>query len=543
MTRNTLILASLGLFSLACNEYELVESEDFQDDLSSDAVPDIAVNPMVLNFGQVYVDGVDAPPAEVTEVVTVVNEGEGDLHIQDIYLSDANGPYEIGAISSVLVQPGGSAQFTVTFHPETATDSPGQVLIDSDDPDEATVEVQLMGEGIAPIISVSPTEHPFGSLYIGCEGEQPIEIENIGNAELIVDGFEYNTGSADLSFDSSDAEAAFGELPWSLQPEEVATVHVTYHPYDEYADSAYLFVDSNDPYTPRVMATQEGTGELYGTNADLYEQPLKGMTDIIFAVDRSCSMDDDIAAVQSNFGVFTTTMASLDADFHVAASVEDNGCINGSDLYIDNTFSASDASDTITTMINYGLSYGSNTERAFMMLESTLAEAVDSGGCNDGLLRDDATLNLVGVSDEPEQSVNNYSYYVSLFQSLKSDPDDVIFHAIGGDYPSGCGSASAYTGFYEATVATGGLFLSICATDWGSHLEALAEGSTADLSSFELTDWPVSETISVRIDGITTTVGWEYNATDNAIDFDSDYVPEGGSTIEIEYALYGDCDE
>ena len=149
----------------------------------------------------------------------------------------------------------------------------------------------------------------------------------------------------------------------------------------------------------------------------------------------------------------------------------------------------------------------------------------------------------MGVSDEPEQSVNNYSYYVSLFQSLKSDPDDVIFHAIGGDYPSGCGSASAYTGFYEATVATGGLFLSICATDWGSHLEALAEGSTADLSSFELTDWPVSETISVRIDGITTTVGWEYNATDNAIDFDSDYVPEGGSTIEIEYALYGDCDE
>jgi hypothetical protein len=480
----------------------------------------------------------------VTEVVTVLNEGDGDLHIQDIYLSDADGPYEIGAISTVLVQPGGSAQFTVTFHPETATASPGLILIDSDDPDEGTVEVRLLGEGIAPIISVTPAEHPFGSLYIGCEGEQPIDIENIGNADLIVDGFEYNTGSSDLSFDSSSGEEAFGDLPWTLEPADVATVYVTYHPYDEYADSAYLFVDSNDPYTPRVMATQEGTGELYGTNADLYEQPLKGMTDIIFAVDRSCSMDDDIGNVQTNFGVFTTTMASLDADYHVAAAVsDDDACINGSDLFIDNTFSASDASDTITTMIALGLSYGGNEERAFMILEETLAEAVSSSGCNYGLIREDATLNLVGVSDEPEQSVSDYGTYVSLFQSLKSDPDDVIFHAIGGDYPSGCGSASAYTGFYEATVATGGLFLSICATDWGSHLEALAEGSTADLSSFELTDWPVAETISVRIDGITTTVGWEYNATDNAIDFGSDYVPEGGSTIEIEYALYGDCDE
>ena len=180
MNRNTLILASIGMLSLACNEYELVESEAFQDDLTSDAVPDITVDPLVVNFGQVYVDGVDAPPDQVTEVVTVLNEGDGDLHIQDIYLANSDSPYEIGSISSVLVQPGGSAQFTVTFHPETAMDSPGLVLIDSDDPDEGTVEVQLVGEGIAPSWC-EPDRHPF-DLYIGCEGEQPIEIENIGNA-------------------------------------------------------------------------------------------------------------------------------------------------------------------------------------------------------------------------------------------------------------------------------------------------------------------------------------------------------------------------
>ncbi|MED5370246.1 MAG: VWA domain-containing protein, partial [Myxococcota bacterium] len=116
-------------------------------------------------------------------------------------------------------------------------------------------------------------------------------------------------------------------------------------------------------------------------------------------------------------------------------------------------------------------------------------------------------------------------------------------HAIGGDYPSGCGGNQAYTGFYEATVATGGLFLSICATDFGSHLESLAEGSAADLTAFELTDYPVPETIIVTVDGVTENLGWTYVASTNTVDFEEDYVPEGGSTIEIEYALYGDCEQ
>ena len=538
MTRSLLLIASLGAFGIACNEYELVEGDKNIDEDLENAEPDIAVDPLEIDFGQVYVDGVEAPPATESAVVTVTNEGDGPLQITSIYLADSSAPYEIGSLTSPLVQPGGSAQFSVTFEPNTSGNTGGTVLIESNDPDEATVEVALLGEGIAPVIEVTPTEYDFGTLYIGCESTQEISISNVGNAPLIISNLQQNTASSDFDVSS----ALIGAMPYTLAPEESVGVEVSYAPYDDFADTSYLVVESNDPYTSRVTAIQDGMGELFGSNTDIYEQPIRGQTDIIFAVDRSCSMNDDIENVQNNFGTFTTTMAGLDSDYQVAATVEDDGCINGSDLYIDNTFSASDAQTTITTMINLGASYGSNTERAFMLLESCLAESLSGSGCNYGLMRDDATLNLVGVSDEPEQSVNNYSHYVSLFQGLKDNPDDVVLHAIGGDYPSGCASASAYTGFYEATVATGGLFLSICATDWGTHLEALAEGAAADLSTFELTDWPVPETVVVRVDGVTTTIGWEYNPTDNAIDFDSDYVPEGGSTIEIEYALFGDCD-
>lgn len=542
MRRTSLLLAASSILALACNEYEIKETEETQTDLGEDAAPDIAVNPISVDFGDVlaYEPDSTAPPAVESKTVTITNEGQGDLHLDEIYLEDTTGPYSWTALSATLVPPGGEATFLVEFDPSTAGEVTNTVYIASDDPDEPLVEVDLFANGIAPVIQLNPQEYDFGTLYIGCDADEVFEVSNVGTADLVVSNIEFNTASEDLVYDLN--EATNGALPWTIRPGEVKQVTVSNIPYDDFEDTAYLTVDSNDPYQARVLSTIEGNGELYGEGQDVYEQPIKGMTDIIFAVDRSCSMYDDLENVQNNFDAFVDTMETLDADYHVAATAEDNGCINGSDLYIDGTFDPADAKAAITAMINLGGSYGSNTERAFMLLEQCLANT-GSGDCNDGLIRDDATLNLVGVSDEPEQSVNNYTYYVSLFQSLKDDPDQVIMHAIGGDYPSGCGSASAYTGFYEGTVATGGLFLSICATDWGSQLEALAEGSTADLSSFPLGQYPVPDTIVIEIDGTTTTRGWEYNPSTNAIDFDSDYVPEGGSTIVISYALFGDCDE
>lgn len=526
----------LGLLSVACNEYEIKPTDPANADLSTDGVPDITVDPTSITFPELNA----ADGLEHTEVVIIGNQGDADLHISDVYLDDATGPFTLGAISSALVPPGSQAQFAVTFAPNTAEESIGLILIDSDDPDTPTAEVPLDGTGIAPIIQVNPEGYDFGSLYIGCDSGQPLTIRNIGNAPLIVDRFDFQTASPDLSFDAQ--EAINNPLPWTIPPQQNKVVFVDYAPMDEAPDAAYLTVFSNDPYTPEKLVTQEGLGERYGENIDEFIQPEEGATDILFAVDRSCSMNDEITSVQNNFAFFVTTLSSMNADYHVAATVEDSGCINGSDLYIDSSFSASDAVSTITTMINLGGNYGANTERAFMLLEAALAQSLGSG-CNSGFLRDEATLALVGVSDEPEQSVNNYSYYISSFQGLKDNPDDVIMHAIGGDYPSGCGGADPYNGFYEATVATGGLFLSICSTDWSNHLTALAEGSTTDLSSFELTQWPVPETIIVRLDGLQTTVGWEYNPTDNAIDFDPDHVPEGGATITVEYTLFGDCEQ
>ena len=543
--KKPVLFSVIGLM-FACQEYEIKETNNGLNDLSDDGVPDIQVTPSVINFPNIDATG----GTQAQEIVIVSNVGEVDLHIEDLYVDDDTGPFSLNAITSALIPPNGQAQFAVTFAPQTAANNRGYALIESDDPDTPVAEIQLNGVGVAPVIDITPSEYDFGMLYVGCDSSQPLTISNIGTADLVVDSFDWSTASNDLSFDA--LEPVNGPLPWTIAPSQSIDVFVDYAPMDSISDASFLTVSSNDPYLPEALVTQNGLGEIYDTHEDSFVQPLAGSSDIIFAVDRSCSMYDDIALMNQNFEAFVNTLQGMNSDYHVAAVVGDNGCVYGGDKFIDNSFSGGDAETTIATMIdcfsssncNMNVPYATYTEAAFSLFESFLSESVDINGAPDPV--DVTTVwfvktqnsNLVGVSDEPEQSVNTYAYYVSLFQGLKTNPDDVVFHAIGGDYPSGCGGNDAYTGMYEASVATGGLFLSICATDWATQLEALAEGSAQDLTSFALTQQPVPSTIEVDLNGLPTTVGWSYNPTDNAIDFDPDYVPEGGDTIEVKVMLY-----
>lgn len=533
MSRSLVFLLAL----VGCSENTLVSNDKPIDDVEGGEGPDIEVTPTAITFEAVEVGSASSQ----AETVTVKNVGDESLSIYSLALQDTTAPYTVSAIGSVLLEPGAETTFTVTFQPITSGPTATNVLIDSNDPDEAQVPVAIDGEGIAPAIEVTPTDYDFGTLYIGCEGLTALTVANVGNADLLVEDFRYTTASSDqVQFD--EAQDVNGPLPWTIAPGTSREVYVAYTPLDDYDDNGYLTVESNDPLRPEVQARQSGQGELYGENLDIFEQPIRGMTDIVFTLDWSCSMYDDIERVQDNFSIFVSTLAGMDADYQVSVVTADDGCVAGPVAFIDDEMSADDQASYFDQMVNG--SYGGYTEMGFTLLEAAFTETnLGSGGCNEGMIREDATMALVGVTDEPEQSANSWSYYVTLFQDMKDSSDDVIMHAIAGDYPAGCGGNSAGIGWYEATVATGGLFLSICATDWASHLEALAEGSAANLTSFALTGTPVEDTIEVTIDGVRTTTGWSYDAAENTVDFNEDSVPPGGSVIEVEYALMGDCEE
>lgn len=527
------MLTFLALMYLGgCQEYEIKGNDDVINDAEEEGAPDILVTPDLIDFGRV-----DATIGEVgIETVTVSNEGEGSLQIHNVSLEnpeDADA-FSYSAIGSVLLPPGSSTSFSVSYEAYTAEERNARIIIDSNDPDEPVSPVKLVAEGVAPVITVSPESYDFGTLYIGCESTVSVTVGNMGNADLVVSDFDYVSASDDLDFDPNSV--VLGVLPITIPPMGEAEVYVSYIPLDDYADEGFLQVGSNDPARPEAQAYQTAGGELYGENIDVFEQPIRGSSDILFVIDNSCSMAEEQSNLASNFQYFASELYTLDLDYQVAVITTDNPAFRGDIMTPDTT----DFEDEFIAQVMAGTG-GSGDEKPSEMAYQSTQSGGDAGPGGD-FLREDSMFAMIVVSDEPDSSPSSWSSYLSYFETLKDDTDDLVIHAISGDYPGGCGSAAATNNVYEMTVATGGLYLSVCATDWASHLEALVEASAVDLSSFELTEWPVPESIVVRVDGLNVTTGWEYNETDRAIDFDESHVPEGGSTIEVEYALFGDCE-
>lgn len=270
-------------------------------------------------------------------------------------------------------------------------------------------------------------------------------------------------------------------------------------------------------------------------------------TDIVLAVDTSCSMADDIYNLKATFSTFVDELNANGQDFHIAAVVNDNGCVNGSVTHIDNTFSSPDASNAFDDMI-VSSTYASNAERPFMLLESFLNESVDSAGvplpsgCNFGAVRENAKLALLGVTDEPDQSIQPYTHYVSEFQSLKSNPDNVTFHSLGALCYNG-----GNTGMEDAAVDTSGAIYDICTVvDSASATTFWTDFATEILTFesngiFELSHNAASATdFTVTVNGQTQNSGWTFESASNSIVFYGNYMPPSEAVIEVTYS-WSEC--
>jgi len=238
----------------ACSDYKFTSEADAAGDTAA-ASPAIIVDPLAVDYGAL---SAAAPP--VTEVVTVWNNGEADLWIYDVTLADPGGPYSLTAVESDLVAPGEYTHFTVTYDPASGP-SPGQAIVESNDPDDPTVPVGLRAstDGAAPDIEVSPALHDFGLLTVGEADRVEITVQNRGDADLTVSSLDFFPDSADLTLDQGGAPP----LPWSLAPGASRALWVDYAPADDGADSARLVVTSDDPDTPEAEALQVGAARSF----------------------------------------------------------------------------------------------------------------------------------------------------------------------------------------------------------------------------------------------------------------------------------------
>jgi len=142
--------------------------------------PDIAISADTLDCGTVYSD------SSVTDTLVILNIGTDALTVSSI--SSDNSDYTIDTTNFIL-GPAENQEVLVTFSPSTAGTIIGNLTIISDDPNESTVNVALLGECKEP---------PDISVFLDFLSDT-LSSGQMSNHTLTI----YNMGESDLNFDIS----------------------------------------------------------------------------------------------------------------------------------------------------------------------------------------------------------------------------------------------------------------------------------------------------------------------------------------------------
>ena len=497
----------------ACSEQGFYPNNGIDDGFG----PDIEVSPAKLEYGTLSMG--------VTEVktFTVTNVGTEELTVDNMVLNGGSFTL-VGEELSYILPPDGWNEFDVVFTPMEAYENYGDITIFSNDIDDPTEVVTLIGDGAVPELSIYPNPYNFGIDYVGCGYENLFILANVGTEDLIIDSITYEDPENQLSL-----QEVTEPMPITLEPTTTFDLWIDFMPTKEVGTQGVLTVESNDP-----LGTAEGYQTAMGVYADwvtdLFEIPIDPPVDIIFAIDRSCSMDDDAMSLANNFSSFIGAIDKHTSGWKIGVVTADNGCYN---TIIDNKTANYESMFSTAVLSN---NWGMYTEMLLTVVKSSLqAEA----SCNAGFSRAGAITHAIMVSDEPEQSFASWSALITDMQSLVADPKMLKLSAIAGDYPGGCGSADPGTGYYEAVMATGGEFLSIC-SNWSKNVDVLAQASLEGLLDFELSETPAPDSIVVKVDGATWLADWHYDAGTNSIVFDTEVTQ--GASVEVEYGKLVECD-
>ena len=398
-----------------------------------------------------------------------------------------------------------------------------------------------------PDIEVDPEVLPFGWWPTDCTTEpQTVTVTNVGEANLDV---------TDISLDGEGygAFAHDGE-PTLLGPGESFDFEVTFTPltYTDY--DIDVLISSNDPDEPVTDVAATGQGSEDAMMEEVFEQPAPGAVDVLWVVDNSCSMGEEVERLGDSFGEFMDSFTSMGLDYQIGTTTTDmtdttqQGRLQGGTKII--TPATADARSAFLDQTNLGSS-GSGLEQGLDAAYAALTDPLISGE-NAGLVREDAVLAVVIISDEDDQSNISSSDFVTWLEGYKGDPAMTSLSAIVGPYSGLCfdwgpppTEADAAPTYIDTALATGGDNFDICALDFDQVLAYLGYTAAGLSSQFVLADTPSSVAgITVTIDGTEIGYGyprWTWDPSANAVVFYPESIPGPEATIVITYPVDAGC--
>lgn len=238
--------------------------------------PDITPPLTGVSFGDKLVDGTNSS----AQVVEVRNDGLANLVINDITYPAAETGFIVIDKPALprTIAPGGTLALSVVFNPPAGAPGfkSGELVITSNDPDEASVKIPLSGNAVAatPTLGVDASSLTIKSNFTTSSppATKSVNVSNGGLAPLQITGFEITGDAERFKVNTlASAEIPITIAPGGSVPVEVALIFPALTPEDRppLSYNAQLRVINNSGSSPVIalvgtfdFATAEGDPEV-----------------------------------------------------------------------------------------------------------------------------------------------------------------------------------------------------------------------------------------------------------------------------------------
>ena len=281
-----------------------------------------------LDFGTVEVG------QRLTRRVTVLNQGQAELHIESVAIEGA--AFALGRTdSSATIAPEGRLDLSAAFEPQSEGDQSGILHLNTSDPQAATVAIPLAGRGqiSPPRIEVINGDIDFGSVPIGKTARDHLLLWNKGG----------QPGVVEVSV-AADEGVEFGLEQHSVlvQPKDSAPVALSFSPKESGPRQAILQVEAE---AERQTVRLQGVGQFFAlspTTVDFGRVAVGESSSRVVEIANVGNADFEIHQLRSTSAEFSAH-TPIDADnkfllpaqgqrtlpLHVAFSPSARGAISG----------------------------------------------------------------------------------------------------------------------------------------------------------------------------------------------------------------------
>lgn len=412
----------------------------------------------------------------------------------------------------------------------------------------------------APDILVEPMTLSFGTRPVDCAADtQTVTVTNVGEDLLEV-------YSLDLMGAGAGQYTVTG-APINLASGESFTFDVDFVPSAMTNFQGRVQITSNDPDEGEVDVSLDGSGGENATNADTFDQGYPEAVDVLWVLDNSCSMSDEITAVEQGLDAFIANFVTMGLDYQMGVVTTDmddaaqSGRLQGpTKVMASATMSQAEIITAFDAAVDPN-SAGSGTERPMAAAEASLTNNSAGFALGEGLIRSNAHLSVIVITDEDDSSSGNVQHYVDLINGMK--PSESMSNVSGlidqaeSLFSTNCPGGIGFDKLKDIIDQTGGLRDGICELvdpNTGNADPATVDQLLQWLSftaagletSFELSDVPTSRAqIRVTVNGVQVppdfTDGWYWDEATNTVTFYGDSVPGSGDQVVITYPVAAEC--